>query len=138
MRRPPLAILAALLLLAAVAAGCGAAGSSAGDFEGAEQEVAQVVEDLEEAATEDEPRRVCTQLLARELVQRLGRNCLRVVQTAFDQADTYALSVDDVRVTGNRARARVLTGRDEDPDEAETFELVREANGWRLLSLGAA
>jgi hypothetical protein len=132
MRRLPPAF---AVVLTALAAGCGAAGGSAGDFQGTEQDVAQVVEDLEQAATEDEPRRVCTQLLARELVQRLGRNCLRAVETAFDQADTYALSVEDVRVTGNRARARVLTGRDEDPDAAETLELVREANGWRLASL---
>jgi hypothetical protein len=137
MRRLPPVLLGLLAALAVLAAGCGAAGSSAGDFEGAEEEVAQVVEDVEQAATEDEPRRVCTQLLARPLAQRLGRNCLRVVQSAFDQADTYALKVDDVRVTDNRARARVLTGRDEDPDEAETLELVREANGWRLASLGA-
>jgi hypothetical protein len=135
MRRLPLSLLA---VLAALAAGCGAAASSTGDFEGAEREVAQVVEDLEEAATEDEPRRVCTQLLARPVAQRLGRNCVRVVQRAFDQADTYALTVDDVRVTGTRARARILTGRDEDEDEAETLELVREGNGWRLASLGAS
>jgi hypothetical protein len=119
-----------IALIAAVAAGCGAAADSTGDFEGAEQDVAEVVEDLERAASEDEPRRVCTQLLARDAARRLGADCSRTVEQAFDRADTFALAVKSVRITGTTARARVATGRDE--DQTEVLGLVRERNGWRL------
>jgi hypothetical protein len=124
-----------LVLLAALAAGCGTTSGSSGDFEGTEREVADVVEDLETAATEDEPRRVCTQLLAQSLTQQLGSRCSQVVERAFDRADTFALTAEDVTVSGNRARARVTVGRDE--DQPETVELVRERNGWRLATLPA-
>jgi hypothetical protein len=133
MRRPTIALAA---LLATAAAGCGAAGDSTGDFSGAEQEVAQAVEDLEEAATEGEPRRVCTQLLAQATARRLGGGCTGAVQRAFDGADTYALAVESVRVTGDRARAQVATGRDQDTREA--VELVRERGGWRIVTFGGA
>jgi hypothetical protein len=122
-----------LALLAAVAAGCGTTSGSSGDFQGAEREVADVIEDLETAATEDEPRRVCTQLLARALTRQLGADCSRTIERAFDRADTFALSAEDVTVSGTRARARVSIGRDE--DQQETVELVRESGGWRIATL---
>jgi hypothetical protein len=41
-----------------------------------------------------------------------------------------------VRITGDRARARVKTGRDE---EAEEFlELVRESGDWRIARFAGA
>ena len=125
-----------LALLAAIAAGCGTAGGSGQDFSGAEQDVADVVEDLERAASEDEPRRVCTQLLAQATARQLGADCSRAVEQAFDRADTFALSPQDVRISGATARVRVATGRDE--DQTEILELVRERDAWRIRSLPGA
>ena len=124
------------LLLVAVLAGCGGTASSAGDFEGAEQDVAETVEELEAAATNDEPLRVCEEVLARELTQRLGggTRCARAVETAFDRSDTYALDVQDVVVSGTTARARVESGRD--GERTETIQLVRQGDDWRISALG--
>jgi phosphopantetheine adenylyltransferase len=133
--------LAALVLaLAALLAGCGGATTdSAGDFKGAEQDVARTIEDLEEAGQEDEPRRICQALLAKDVVQRIeesGGDCTKAVDKALDQADTFTLTVESVRVTGDTARARVETGADE--EKIETLELVREDDAWRISSLPGA
>jgi hypothetical protein len=130
MRR--LVVLALLLLLA----GCGASNDSAGDFSGAEQDVARAIEDLEEAAQEDEPRRICEALLARDLLTRIGSDCEGRIQRALDQTDTFALTVESVRVSGTTARARVETGVDE--EQIEVLELVREGDAWKLSGLPGA
>ena len=132
MRRP---VLLALLLALALA-GCGAANDSAADFDGAEQDVARAVEDLEEAAQEDDPRRICEALLAQEVRDELGGDCEKRIQQALDQTDTFALTVESVRVTGDRARARVETGLDE--EQIELMELVREDGGWKVAGLPSA
>ena len=125
-----------LALLAALAAGCGAAGDSGQDFSDAEQDVAEVVEDLERAASEDEPRRVCTQLLAQATARELGAGCSQAVEQAIERADTFAMSPEDVRISGATARVRVATGRDE--DETEIIELVRERDAWRIRAFAGA
>lgn len=135
MRRPVLlALIACLLALAG--AGCGAANDSAAEFEGVEQEVARAVEDLEEAAADDDARRICEGLLARELVREIGSDCPGEIQRALDQTDTFGLTVESVRVTGDRARARVETGVDE--EQVELLELVREDGGWKIAGLPRA
>ena len=129
MRRP----LATCLTLLLVTAGCGGTASSAGDFEGAEGEVASIIEDLQEAATEGEERRICRQLLSAELARSAG-DCNAVVQQALDEADTNELTVQDIRVIGTTATDRVETGTRE--QQTETFQLVREGDGWRISSFG--
>jgi hypothetical protein len=130
-------LLALALLLAGLAvAGCGASDDSAGDFSGAEQDVARTIEDLEEAAQEDEPRRICDALLARDLRTKLGSDCEGRIQKALDQTDTFALTVESVRVSGTSARARVETGVDE--EQIEVVELVREGDAWKLSGLPGA
>ena len=129
-----LALLA--LLLALTLAGCGANDDSAADFNGAEREVAEAIEDLEEAATEDEPERICKGLLASKLVTTLGSDCAAKIQKALDQTDTFALTVESVRVTGTTARARVETGLEE--EQIEVIELVREGDAWKISGLPGA
>ncbi len=133
--------LAALALLVALAAaGCGGATTdSAQEFEGAEQDVARAVEDLEEAGQEDEPRRICQALLARSVVQQIedaGGEGVEAVGKALDQADTFTLTVESVRVSGNTARAQVETGSDE--EKLEVLELVREGDAWKIAGLPGA
>ena len=129
MRRP----LATCLTLLLLASGCGGTASSAGDFEGAEAEVATAIEDLQQAATDGEERRICRQLLSAELARSAG-DCNAAVQQALDDADTNELTVQDVRVTGTTATARVETGTRE--QQTETFQLVREGDSWRISSFG--
>jgi hypothetical protein len=129
--RRPLAILP--IALAALVAGCGQTDSST-EFQGAERQVANVIEDLQKAAIEGEERRICRQLLSAELARGAG-DCNSVVQAAIDEADTNEIEVEDVSVTGERARARVRTGSRE--KQTETYELVRENRTWRISSFGA-
>jgi len=129
-RRLALSLLAVLAL--AAAAGCGQAADSAGDFSGEEKKVAQVIEDLQDAATKDEPRRICNALLAPQAKARV-KDCLGAMRQALDDADNYDLTVKDVTIDGATARARVAAGRDE--DQMETIELVRVGSDWRISAL---
>jgi hypothetical protein len=122
--------------------GCGAAaGSDSSErFRGDERVVAQAVEDFRDAAQGGENGRLCRELLARELAQRFARagggDCLAGVRDAVRDADSFRLEVQDVTVQGGQATARVTTevGARE---QADTIELVREANRWKVSALGA-
>ena len=131
----PRRVLLLIALSALVAAGCGSSSDSSSDFEGEQQRVAQVVEDLQEASVEDEPRRVCQSLLAPQAVARIGRGkCVAAVDAALKDADTYELDVKDVRISGTTARARVESGRD--GDQVETIELVKVGRDWKIARFG--
>ena len=131
MTRPLAALLA---LLAATAVGCGAAQSSSQDFSGEEADVAEVVEDLQAAAQEDEPGRICREILSTGLSRQLGDRCGQTVSTAIDDTDTFEVNAKSVRIDGARARVRVETGRD--GDREELLELVRQGNDWRVDRFG--
>ena len=132
MRRPSLI---ALLLATLALAGCTTANQnkSAGGFKGAEQDVAEVIDDLK--ASRD-PEEICSRILTDEYAKSLeadGRDCVDELQaTIRDTADTD-MDVTDVTVTGSTARARVTQkGR------SSTFELTRSRDGWQISSLGAS
>jgi hypothetical protein len=130
-RAPLLSILAALAL-----AGCGSAGSSAEDFRGAEADVAEVVEELQAAGRGADPERICAELLAPALVDRIeagGLQCAEEMTEAVEDVNDYDLEVRDVTVTGTQARARVQQG---DDGPTATFEFTRQRDGWRATSLG--
>jgi hypothetical protein len=131
---PRLAALA--LLLALALAGCGASSNSASDFDGAERDVADAIEELEKAAQEDEPGRICEDLLAKDVLTTIGSDCTGKIAKAIDTTDQFALTVEDVTVTGTTAKARVETGLDE--EKVETVELVKEGDDWKVAGLPAA
>ena len=123
------------VLLAAVAAGCGAADQPSQQFSGAEEDVAEVVEELEAAAGKEEATKICTEILSTALSRRLGERCTGTVQTAIDDTDVFALSADSVRISGDRARVRVEAGSD--GERQELLEMVRESRGgWRVDRFG--
>ena len=131
--------LVALLGVLAVA-GCGAQAdpSSVERFRGEERAVAQKVEDLQEAGEGRKPEDICSQILARSLVQRLeagGGDCADEMEKAIDDADDYDLDVQDVTVSGTTATARVRRGTEGPP---VTMEFARENDQWRATSLGGA
>jgi hypothetical protein len=129
------------LLLAAALAGCGQAPSSAGDFKGAEKAVAQTVEQLQTDAQARKPEKICSDVLARALVDKLktaGSDCVEEMDKLTGDADDYDLTVTDVTITGATATARVKARVGQNKNGATTFALAREDGKWRLSNLGGA
>ena len=129
------------VLAAAVLAGCGAAQQdSSGNFRGDERLVAQAVEDLQQHAQRGDAKRLCEEVLARELVQRFeqagGGRCTEAVEEAVKDADTFELTVESVEVSGTRATARVQAESGE-RDQTDTISLVKEGARWKVSALQA-
>jgi hypothetical protein len=134
----PRAPLAAVLLLAALASGCAGTPSSAGDFEGEEKNVAEVVEKLQAAGETGDAAEICDEVLAKELrdqIQEAGSTCEQELDKAIKDADDFDLEVEDVTIQGDTATAKVK-GRDRGEERVRDFEFVREGGGWRATSLG--
>ena len=135
MRRVHLAL---PLLLAALASGCGGAASSAGDFEGEEKQVADVVEQLQSAGEAGDAKAICDEVLAKALrdeIAEAGSDCEEELDKAIKDADDFDLEVQDVAITGDTATARV-EGRDRGAERVRTFEFVREGTDWRATAVG--
>jgi hypothetical protein len=133
------ALLAVPLVLAALAAGCGASASSAGDFEGEEKRVAELVEKLQSAGETGDAAEICDEVLAKELrdqIQEAGASCEQELDKAIKDADDFELDVEDVTISGNSATAKVR-GRDQGEDRVRDFEFVKEGRDWRATSLGS-
>jgi hypothetical protein len=127
------ALLVALLL---PLAGCAAQTSGGGNFKGPAQDVAKVVSDLSAAGRAGDAAKICSDILAKELVQQLraaGGDCQSEMKSAIQDATDYNLQVANVQVNGNRATARVRQGK---KGEVVTFSFVRENGNWRASSLG--
>jgi hypothetical protein len=133
-------LLALPLLLAALAAGCTAGGtSSSGDFQGEEKEVADQVERLETAGKATDAEAICNEILAKSFsdqISNAGSSCVDEVDKAIKDADDFSLDVEDVTITGNTATAKVK-GKEGGEDQVRTFEFEREGQDWRATSLGS-
>ena len=127
-----------VVLLAVLAfAGCGAEAqpSSAENFQGDQRAVAQKVEDLQEAGEGRNPEDICSEILAKSLVQQLeaaGANCADEMEKAIDDADDFDLDVTKVTISGSTATVEVRRGED---GPTETMEFAREGDQWRATSL---
>ena len=127
------------LLLAVVIAGCGQAQSSAGDFEGAEKDVADTIEQLETSAQNRKPEDICSEVLARGLVERLktsDNDCVDEMELILGDADPPELDVTKVTITGTTATATVEALRGGRDNARTTYTLVREDGEWRLSDFG--
>jgi hypothetical protein len=134
--RPSTALLAAAL--AVLAAGCApqtrSSSNSVSKFTGDQRAAAQTVEDLQSAANDSDETKICTRILARGLAARLatgGHGCAEAVNAAIKDTDSTDMTVEAVRVTGDRATARVKfeTGK---KDRRANIALVREGGRWRI------
>jgi hypothetical protein len=137
-RRALPALLAAGALLAG---GCGATTSSDEEdppvLRGEQRLVAETIEDLQEAATEGDEERICRELLAKDLAERLGgtgQDCEPTVRDALENTDTTDLSVRAVQVSATTATARVKAERG-DADRVTSVGLVKEGARWRISRL---
>jgi hypothetical protein len=137
--RPRLLVFA--LLLAAAIAGCAQAPSSAGSFKGTKKDVADAIEKLQTAATNRKPQDVCSEVLARALVDKLktsGNACVDEMDKIISDADDFQLDVTAVTISGTTATARVKARRGGRDNAVTTFSLAREDGQWRLTNFGAA
>jgi hypothetical protein len=131
-------ILTVALLLALAGCGAQAEQSSVDTFQGDEREVAQKVEDLEEAGESREPENICADILAASLVDELeaaGADCPEEMRKAIDDADDFDLEVLDVDVNGTSATARVRRGED---GPTETMQFTQERGEWRATALSSS
>jgi 2',3'-cyclic-nucleotide 2'-phosphodiesterase (5'-nucleotidase family) len=134
----------ALAAVAAAASGCGAAastgGNSADDFTGQRKAVAQLVDDLQDAASRRDGAKICNELLAANLIagfKARGEVCKDVVTDTLTDADIYAMTVDAVTVTGVKATAVVLSDSGTGDDQRNIFAFVKGKNGaWKISSFG--
>jgi ABC-type oligopeptide transport system substrate-binding subunit len=136
--RPSTALLAVALAAAALAAGCApqttTSSNSVSKFRGDQRAAAQTVEDLQAAADDSNETKICSQVLAKALADRLAaanHGCPAAVNEAIKDADSTDMTVEAVRLTGNRATARVKfeTGK---KDRRANIALVREGGRWRI------
>jgi hypothetical protein len=127
----------AAALLALVLSACGAApASQESRFTGDKAQIAKLVDDLAAAGTKHDADKICTQILAKQLVDELksaGGNCVSEMNRAITDASDYDLQVDDVKVTGTTATAKVRQGKSK---KTATFSFVKEKAGWRASALG--
>jgi cell division protein FtsI/penicillin-binding protein 2 len=134
----PRALLAVPLVLAALAAGCAGSPSSAGDFQGEEKRVAEVVEKLQSAGETGDAAEICDEVLAKQLrdqIQEAGSSCEQELDKAIKDADDFDLEVEDVTISGKTATAKVK-GRDRGEERVREFQFVREGAAWRATDLG--
>jgi hypothetical protein len=129
---------AVLCLLAIAATGCGAAPKdSTKKFKGEQQKVAAVVEQLETAARDDKPQVVCGELLSDALLKRIknaGTNCRTGAKEAFADADSFDLTVTDVKIAGDKATATVISGTGS-KKKTDALELERVGAVWKIAAL---
>jgi hypothetical protein len=134
---------ATVALVAAVLgmAGCtstGGSSSSSAKFTGAQGAVAKVVSDLQQAGERKNANKVCTEILARKLVDTLGQegtSCSQEIKKAMDDTDDFKLEVQRVAVTGSTATAVVRSG---DDGPTSTFRFVREGGRWKASDFGSS
>ena len=128
----------ALAVVALAVAGCtSSSGSdSSAKFTGTEREVAQVVADLQKDGERKDAQKICSDILARSLVDRLGdagTSCAQEMDKAIADADDFDLSVQKVTVNGSSATAVVRRG---DDGPTATFRFVREGGKWKATDFG--
>ena len=116
---------------------CGSAPQSSSDrFSGEQQNVAKVVDELATAGRTGDAKRICSDILAKQLVAELktaGGDCVTEMDRAIDDASDYDLQVRSVKVNGSTATAQVRQGK---AGKVATFMFVKEGGGWRASALG--
>ena len=106
-----------------------------------EKAVAQTIEDLQSNAQSRKPGEICSNVLSRELADKLktaGSDCTSEMEKVTLDSDDYQLDVTDVAISGNTATAKVETRKGDDKNATVTFTLVKEGGDWRLSDLGAS
>lgn len=124
-------------LLAAAAAGCGAATVSTSGFKGEQQKVAQTVAHLQSHATALEAKKICSDDLDAADVARLDTvagGCKRAIESQLKQIDSFETTVQSVQVNGATATAHVKSVNG-GKKTIQTITLVKEDGKWKVSSV---
>jgi hypothetical protein len=117
-------------------AGCSATPpSSAGDFKGAQSDVAQVVDDMQKAGRTGKPDKLCNDIFTAELANKFkagSATCVDEVEKAMRDVNDYEIKVQSVTVNGDTATAKVTQGREK---RSGTIGFERVGSSWRVSSI---
>jgi hypothetical protein len=130
--------LALPVVLIALASGCTANPSSSSGFEGEEKNVAEVVDKLGTAGRAGDAGELCDNVFSkrlREAIAASGSTCEQEMDKAIADADDFDLDVEEVKITGTTAIAKV-SGLVDGKQSARDIGLVREGADWRVQELG--
>jgi hypothetical protein len=126
-----------IVVVALVAAGCGAQASSATKFKGDAADVAQLVEDIQTAGERQDEAKMCALLTEslRSAVSAGSSTCAKEMEKAIKDADAFELEVQKVTVTGTKATA-VVKGEANKQDKVREFKFEKQGRDWRASSFG--
>jgi Putative lumazine-binding len=122
----------AILLAAAVLAGCGGPSD--------EQRVRQTVTDFGRAVRSRDYVHICTQLFAARLVEQLQQvnlPCEQALLRSLGSRRDVRLTVGAIKVDGTTASAQVRTSAAGEQPSQDTLELVKLGGHWRISALAS-
>ena len=133
MLRPVAPRLPAVALLAALAlAGCGDSGPSD------EQQIRATLDQFAQATAAQDYPALCQRILAPKLVdtlEQIGLPCEAALRRGFEGVKQPQISVGDVTVDGDSAKAQVRSSAEGQKPSQDTVELDRVNGQWRISSL---
>jgi Domain of unknown function (DUF4878) len=91
-----------------------------------------------EASAKHDYRRVCAELLAKPVidsVRRAGLSCESAMKSALEGVQAPKIEVREVKITGDRASAKVHTTAANQPASDDTVALVKEGGDWKIGAL---
>jgi len=130
--RRPIALLCAPLLATGLAACANTVSTTS--FKGEQQQVAQAISNLQSHATALEAKKICSEDLAAANVARLSTApgvCKQAIETQLKQIDNFETTVESVKISGDRATARVKSVHS-GKKAIQTLTLVRESGHWKI------
>jgi hypothetical protein len=136
--RPVRALPALTCLLALALAGCGGKAAPKKPVP-PEQQVRTAIANFQTATQKKDYRRLCTQVLAQELLDKIARAnlpCEQALKVGLQNVVNPRIAVRSVEITNNRAVAQVSSSAQNQPALDGTLALIREVKGWKVASLG--
>jgi hypothetical protein len=127
-RRPPVALAAAMLALG----GCGGGPSDA-------DQVRAAVVAFGRATAGKDYARLCHDLLAPRLVDEVeaaGLSCEAALKQGLGSVEDPKLTIGQITVDGDSARAQVRTSARGQSPSKDTLKLAKVGGRWRITSLG--
>jgi hypothetical protein len=125
------------LLVAAVSAVL--VGSGCGSGPSDEQQVRSTVDAFRKATLAKDYSKMCKQLLAPSLVEKVttaGLPCEVALSKGLDAVQDPKLSIGAIKVDGDKATADIRTSAAGEEPSRDTLDLTKINGQWRIASLG--